>query len=89
MAQAKVVKPQSKNNSLKIIAIVVAFIMWGATLYMNALMLSKIFYVIELEEKHYSTILRNTDVINYKVTNDEESRRKLKDWYDIDYKKDQ
>ena len=89
MAQAKVVKPQSKNNSLKIIAIVVAFIMWGATLYMNALMLSKIFYVIELEEKHYDTILRNTDVINYKVTNDEESRRKLKDWYDIDYKKDQ
>lgn len=89
MAQAKVVKPQSKNNSLKIIAIVVAFIMWGVTLYMNALMLSKIFYVIELEEKHYGTILRNTDVINYKVTNDEESRRKLKDWYDIDYKKDQ
>ena len=89
MAQAKVVKPQSKNNSLKIIAIVVAFIMWGATLYMNALMLSNIFYVIELEEKHYGTILRNTDVINYKVTNDEESRRKLKDWYDIDYKKDQ
>lgn len=89
MAQAKVVKPQSKNNSLKIIAIVVAFIMWGATLYMNVLMLSKIFYVIELEEKHYGTILRNTDVINYKVTNDEESRRKLKDWYDIDYKKDQ
>lgn len=89
MAQAKVVKPQSKNNSLKIIAIVVAFIMWGATLYMNALMLSKIFYVIELEEKHYGIILRNTDVINYKVTNDEESRRKLKDWYDIDYKKDQ
>ena len=89
MAQAKVVKPQSKNNSLKIIAIVVAFIMWGATLYMNALMLSKIFYVIELEEKHYGAILRNTDVINYKVTNDEESRRKLKDWYDIDYKKDQ
>ena len=89
MAQAKVVKPQSKNNSLKIIAIVVAFIMWGATLCMNALMLSKIFYVIELEEKHYGTILRNTDVINYKVTNDEESRRKLKDWYDIDYKKDQ
>ena len=87
MAQAKVVKPQSKNNSLKIIAIVVAFIMWGATLYMNALMLSKIFYVIELEEKHYGIILRNTDVINYKVTNDEESRRKLKDWYDIDYKK--
>ena len=89
MAQAKVVKPQSKNNSLKIIAIVVAFIMWGATLYMNALMLSKIFYVIELEEKNYGTILRNTDIINYKVTNDEESRRKLKDWYDIDYKKDQ
>ncbi len=89
MAQVKATKSQTKNNSLKIIVIVLAFIMWGATLYMNALMLSKIFYVIELEEKHYGTILRNTDVINYKVTNDEESRRKLKDWYDIDYKKDQ
>lgn len=89
MAQIKATKSQTKNNSLKIIVIVLAFIMWGATLYMNALMLSKIFYVIESEEKHYGLILRNTDIINYKVTNDEESRRKLKDWYDIDYKKDQ
>ena len=88
MAQPKLSKPQSKKNTLKIIAVVVAFIMWGATLYMNALMLSKIFYVIESEEKHYGLILRKTDIINYKVTNDEESRRKLKDWYDIDYKKD-
>ncbi len=89
MAQVKATNSQTKNNSLKIIVIVVAFIMWGATLYMNALMLSKIFYMMELEEKHYGLILRNTDIINYKVTNDEESRRKLKDWYDIDYKKDQ
>lgn len=88
MTQTKPPKSQSKTHALKIIAIVAAFVMWGATLYMNALMLSKIFYMIELEEKHYGTILRNTDVINYKVTNDEESRRKLKDWYDIDYKKD-
>ena len=89
MAQIKATNSQTKINSLKIIVIVLAFIMWGATLYMNALMLSKIFYVIESEEKHYGLILRNTDIINYKVTNDEESRRKLKDWYDIDYKKDQ
>ena len=88
MAQTKSPKTQSKIHALKIIAIVLAFIMWGATLYMNALMLSKIFYLIELEEKDYGLILRNTDIINYKVTNDEESRRKLKDWYDIDYKKD-
>ena len=88
MAQAKSPKPQSKTHILKIIAVVVAFIMWGATLYINALMLSKIFYMIELEEKDYGLILRKTDIINYKVTNDEESRRKLKDWYDIDYKKD-
>ena len=88
MAQPKTSKPQSKTHTLKIIAVVVAFIMWGATLYMNALMLSKIFYMIELEEKNYGLILRKTDVIDLKVTNDEESRRKLKDWYDIDYKKD-
>ena len=88
MSQTKATNSQTKNNSLKIIVIVVAFIMWGATLYMNALMLSKIFYMIELEEKDYGLILRKTDIINYKVTNDEESRRKLKDWYGIDYKKD-
>lgn len=88
MTQTKSPKPQSKTHILKIIAVVVAFIMWGATLYINALMLSKIFYMIELEEKDYGLILRKTDIINYKVTNDEESRRKLKDWYDIDYKKD-
>lgn len=89
MSQTKATNSQTKNNSLKIIVIVVAFIMWGATLYMNALMLSKIFYMTELEQIHYGKIFRKTDVIDLKVTNDEESRRKLKDWYDIDYKKDQ
>ncbi len=88
MSQTKATNSQTKNNSLKIIVIVVAFIMWGATLYMNALMLSKIFYMMELEEKDYGQILRKIDVVDYKVTNDEESRRKLKDWYDIDFKKD-
>ena len=88
MSQTKATNSQTKNNSLKIIVIVVAFIMWGATLYMNALMLSKIFYMTELEEIHYGKIFRKTDVIDLKVTNDEESRRKLKDWYGIDYKKD-
>ena len=88
MSQTKATNSQTKNNSLKIIVIVVAFIMWGATLYINALMLSKIFYMMELEEKDYGQILRKIDVVDYKVTNDEESRRKLKDWYDIDFKKD-
>ena len=88
MSQTKATNSQTKNNSLKIIVIVVAFIMWGATLYMNALMLSKIFYMMELEQIHYGKIFRKTDVIDLKVTNDEESRRKLKDWYGIDYKKD-
>ena len=88
MSRTKATNSQTKNNSLKIIVIVVAFIMWGATLYMNALMLSKIFYMTELEQIHYGKIFRKTDVIDLKVTNDEESRRKLKDWYGIDYKKD-
>ena len=88
MSQTKATNSQTKNNSMKIIVIVVAFIMWGATLCMNALMLSKIFYIMGLEENHYGKILRKIDVIDLKVTNDEESRRKLKDWYDIDFKKD-
>ena len=88
MSQTKATNSQTKNNSLKIIVIVVAFIMWGATLYINALMLSKIFYMTELEQIHYGKIFRKTDVIDLKVTNDEEYRRKLKDWYGIDYKKD-
>ena len=88
MSQTKATNSQTKNNSLKIIVIVVAFIMGGAPLYMNAVMLSKIFYMTELEQIHYGKIFRKTDVIDLKVTNDEESRRKLKDWYGIDYKKD-
>ena len=88
MSQTKATNSQTKNNSFKIMVIVVAFIMWGATLYINALMLSKIFYIMGLEENHYGKILRKIDVVDYKVTNDEESRRKLKDWYDIDFKKD-
>ena len=89
MAQPKLSKPQSKTHTLKVIAVVLAFIMWGVTLYMNFHISLSVSMLMELEQSHFGSILRNTDIINAKVTNDEESRRKLKDWYDIDYKKDQ
>ena len=89
MAQAKISKPQSKTHTLKIIAIVVAFVIGVLTLYMNAMVLYNISLLMELEQSHYGSILRNTNIINWKVTNDEESRQWLKDAYDIDYKKDQ
>jgi hypothetical protein len=88
MAQPKISKPQSKTHTLKIIAIVAAFVMGGLMLYMNAMILYNISLLMELEQKHYGLILRNTNIINYKITNDEESRQLLKDFYDIDYKKD-
>lgn len=89
MAQTKISKPQSKTHTLKIIAIVLAFIMWGVTLYMNFHISLSVSMLMELEQSHFGSILRNTDIINAKVTNDEESRQWLKDMYDIDYKKDQ
>lgn len=88
MAQTKISKPQSKTHTLKIIAIVLAFIMWGVTLYMNFHISLSVSMLMELEQSHFGSILRNTDIINAKVTNDEESRQWLKDMYDIDYKKD-
>ena len=88
MAQPKISKPQSKTHTLKIIAIVAAFVMGGLMLYMNAMILYNISLLMELEQKHYGLILRNTNIINYKIINDEESRQLLKDFYDIDYKKD-
>ena len=87
MGQIKAVNTQSKTHALKIIAIVAAFVMGGLMLYMNAMILYNISLLMELEQKHYGSILRNTDIINYKVTNDEQSRQWLKDFYDIDYKK--
>lgn len=89
MGQIKAVKPQSKTHILKIVAVAVAFIMWGVTLYMNFYISQSISMLMELEQSHFGSILRNTDMINAKVTNDEESRQWLKDMYDIDYKKDQ
>ena len=89
MAQPKLSKPQSKTHTLKVIAVVLAFIMWGVTLYMNFHISLSVSMLMELEQAHYGSILRNTDIINWKVTNDEESRQWLKDAYDIDYKKDQ
>ena len=88
MAQPEISKPQSKTHTLKIVAIVAAFVMGGLMLYMNAMILYNISLLMELEQKHYGLILRNTNIINYKITNDEESRQLLKDFYDIDYKKD-
>ena len=88
MAQTKISKPQSKTHTLKNIAIVLAFIMWGVTLYMNFHISLSVSMLMELEQSHFGSILRNTDIINAKVTNDEESRQWLKDMYDIDYKKD-
>lgn len=87
MGQIKAVKPQSKMHALKIVAVVLAFIMWGVTLYMNFHISLSVSMLMELEQAHYGSILRNTDIINYKVTNDEQSRQWLKDFYDIDYKK--
>ena len=87
MAQPKISKPQSKTHTLKVIAVVLAFIMWGITLYMNFHISLSVSMLMELEQAHYGSILRNTDIINWKVTNDEESRQWLKDMYDIDYKK--
>lgn len=87
MRQIKAVKPQSKTHILKIVTVVVAFIMWGVTLYMNFYISQSISMLMELEQSHFGSILRNTDMINAKVTNDEESRQWLKDMYDIDYKK--
>ena len=87
MGQIKAVEPQSKTHILKIVAVVVAFIMWGVTLYMNFYISQSISMLMELEQSHFGSILRNTDMINAKVTNDEESRQWLKDMYDIDYKK--
>lgn len=87
MGQIKAVKPQSKTHILKIVAVVVAFIMWGVTLYMNFYISQSISMLMELEQSHFGSILRNTDMINAKVTNDEESRQWLKDMYNIDYKK--
>lgn len=89
MGQIKAVKPQSKMHVFKIIAVVVAFIMWGVTLYMIFHISLSISMLMELEQSHFGSILRNTDIINWKVTNDEESRQWLKEMYDIDYKKDQ
>lgn len=88
MTQPKISKPQSKTHTLKVIAVVLAFIMWGVTLYMNFHISLSVSMLMELEQAHYGSILRNTDIINWKVTNDEESRQWLKDFYDIDYKKD-
>mgnify|MGYP001016012842 CR=1 FL=1 len=87
MTQPKISKPQSKTHTLKVIAVVLAFIMWGVTLYMNFHTSLSVSMLMELEQAHYGSILRNTDIINWKVTNDEESRQWLKDMYDIDYKK--
>ena len=88
MTQPKISKPQSKTHTLKVIAVVLAFIMWGVTLYMNFHISLSVSMLMELEQAHYGSILRNTNIINYKITNDEESRQLLKDFYDIDYKKD-
>ena len=88
MVQTKISKPQSKTHTLKVIAVVLAFIMWGVTLYMNFHISLSVSMLMELEQSHFGSILRNTDIINAKVTNDEESRQWLKDMYDIDYKKD-
>lgn len=88
MVQPKLSKPQSKTHTLKVIAVVLAFIMWGVTLYMNFHISLSVSMLMELEQSHFGSILRNTDIINAKVTNDEESRQWLKDAYDIDYKKD-
>lgn len=45
MGQIKAVKPQSKTHILKIVAVVVAFIMWGGNTLYEFLYIAKHFHV--------------------------------------------
>lgn len=44
--------------------------------------------IIKLQQAHFNTLYHQVKVLDLKTNNDESSRNELKEYYNIDYKKD-
>ena len=87
MAQVKSKKEPSPMK-LQNIGLVVLILISLATIALNIILVNAVGTIIKLQQAHFNTLYNQVKVLDLKTTNDESSRNELKEYYNIDYKKD-
>ena len=73
---------------LQNIGLIVLILINLATIVLNIMLANAVGTIIKLQQTHFNTLYHQVKVLDLKTNNDESSRNKLKEYYNIDYKKD-
>lgn len=87
MAQVKS-KKELSSTKLQNIGLVMVVLIGLATIVLNIILANAVGTIIKLQQAHFNTLYNQVKVLDLKTTNDESSRNELKEYYNIDYKKD-
>ena len=79
MAQLKS-KKEPSSMKLQNIGLIALILIGLATIILNIMLANAVGTIIKLQQAHFNTL--------YNQVNDESSRNELKEYYNIDYKKD-
>lgn len=81
-------KKELLNSKSKIITTAVIALISLISIVLNLLIINQLMNLIKLQQVHFNTLYNQAKVLDLKVNNDESSRKELKEYYNIDYKKD-
>ena len=87
MAQLKS-KKEPSSMKLQNIGLIALILIGLATIILNIMLANAVGTIIKLQQAHFNTLYNQVKVLDLKTTNDETSRNELKEYYNIDYKKD-
>lgn len=87
MAQVKS-KKEPSSMKLQNIGLIVLILISLATIVLNIMLANAVGTIIKLQQAHFNTLYHQVKVLDLKTTNDESSHNELKEYYNIDYKKD-
>ena len=87
MAQLKS-KKEPSSMKLQNIGLIALILIGLATIILNIMLANAVGTIIKLQQAHFNTLYNHVKVLDLKTTNDESSRNELKEYYNIDYKKD-
>ena len=87
MAQLKS-KKEPSSMKLQNIGLIALILIGLATIILNIMLSKAVGTIIKLQQAHFNTLYNQVKVLDLKTTNDESSRNELKEYYNIDYKKD-
>ena len=87
MAQLKS-KKEPSSMKLQNIGLIALILIGLATIILNIMLANAVGTIIKLQQAHFNTIYNLVNFLDLKTNNVESSSNELKEFYNIDYKKD-